>query len=206
MTAEVKERIFEPFYTTKDRDHGTGLGLSMVFGFVKQSGGHVSVYSEAGVGTTFRLYLPSASGDMVMDNREAEVVDQLIGKGETALVVEDDTPIRRIVVRYFRELGYHVIEARNAAEAQSCLEADAIDVMFTDVVMPGAIDGVELARQASDRWPGLRVILTSGFPQTKAKDDFSQNRFRLLSKPYRRADLARVLRDPDHEPVAVRRI
>jgi CheY-like chemotaxis protein len=131
---------------------------------------------------------------MVM-SREPEAVDQLIGKGETALVVEDDTPIRRIVVRYFRELGYHVIEAKNAAEAMSCLESDAVDIMFTDVVMPGAVDGLELARQASDRWPDLRVILTSGFPQSKLNDELSQNRFHLLSKPYRRGDLARILQD-----------
>jgi PAS domain S-box-containing protein len=205
MSAEVKDRIFEPFFTTKDRDRGTGLGLSMVFGFLKQSGGHVSVYSEVGVGTTFRLYLPSSSGGVAM-NKEPEVVDQLIGKGETALVVEDDTPIRRIVVRYFRELGYHVIEAKNAAEAMSCLEADAVDIMFTDVVMPGAIDGIELARQASDRWQDLRVILTSGFPQSKLNDDLSQNRFHLLSKPYRRADLAKILRDDlDHQQDGARR-
>jgi PAS domain S-box-containing protein len=194
MPPEVQERIFEPFYTTKDRDRGTGLGLSMVFGFLKQSGGHVSVYSEVGVGTTFRLYLPSAQGGVAMDT-EPDLVEQLIGKGETALVVEDDTPIRRIVVRYFRELGYEVIEARNATEALERLEADPIDVMFTDVVMPGAMDGLALARQAGDRWPELRVILTSGFPQTKEKDDLTQRRFRLLSKPYRRGDLARVLRE-----------
>ena len=184
MPAEVQERIFEPFYTTKDRDRGTGLGLSMVFGFLKQSGGHVSVYSEVGVGTTFRLYLPSAQGGVAM-NTEPGLAEQLIGKGETALVVEDDTPIRRIVVRYFRELGYEVIEARNAAEALERLQADPVDVMFTDVVMPGAMDGLALAREASDLWPDLRVILTSGFPQTKLKDDLMQGCFRLLSKPYR---------------------
>jgi CheY-like chemotaxis protein len=147
-----------------------------------------------GVGTTFRLYLPSASGEVAM-NTQTELVDQLIGMGETALVVEDDTPIRRIVVRYFRELGFNVVEAKNAAEALTCLEAETVHVLFTDGVMPGAIDGVELARQASERWPELTVILTSGFPQTKLKDDFAQSPFRLLSKPYRKADLAQILRE-----------
>jgi two-component system, cell cycle sensor histidine kinase and response regulator CckA len=194
MSEAVKDRIFEPFYTTKDRDRGTGLGLSMVFGFLKQSGGHVSVYSEPGVGSTFRLYLPSASGGVAMSN-ESVVVEPLIDRDQTALVVEDDTPIRRIAVRYFRELGYHVIEARNAAEALSSLESNVVDVMFTDVMMPGDIDGFELARQASEAWPALRVILTSGFPQTKLTEELAQNRFKLLSKPYRRADLAQVLQD-----------
>jgi hypothetical protein len=194
MSAEVRDHIFEPFYTTKDRDRGTGLGLSMVFGFLKQSGGHVSVYSEAGVGTTFRLYLPSVSGEAAMKT-ESNLVDQLVGKGETALVVEDDTPIRRIVVRYFRELGFNVVEAKNAAEAVDCLDGEAIDILFTDVVMPGAMDGVELAHMAAERWPGLTVILTSGFPRTRLQDDLDQDRFRLLSKPYRKADLAQVLRE-----------
>ena len=199
MPAEVRDHIFEPFYTTKDRDRGTGLGLSMVFGFLKQSGGHVSVYSEAGVGTTFRLYLPSASGEAAMKT-EPNLVDQLVGRGETALVVEDDTPIRRIVVRYFRELGFNVVEAKNAAEAVACLDAEAIDILFTDVVMPGAMDGVELAHMAAERWPSLNVILTSGFPQTKLQDDLDQDRFRLLSKPYRKADLAQVLRESLKRP------
>jgi PAS domain S-box-containing protein len=194
MLEEVRARIFEPFFTTKDTGKGTGLGLSMVFGFLKQSGGHVSVYSEAGLGTTFRLYLPLASGEVSMAS-DTQRVDHLIGKGETALVVEDDTPIRRIVVRYFRELGFDVIEAKNATEAISRLEAEKIEILFTDVVMPGAIDGVELARVAADRWPGLTVVLTSGFPQTRLDDGLTQARFRLLSKPYRKAELAQILRE-----------
>ncbi|HEX4181252.1 MAG TPA: response regulator [Caulobacteraceae bacterium] len=194
MTEEVKARVFEPFYTTKDRDKGTGLGLSVVFGFLKQSGGHVSLYSEVGVGTTFRLYLPSAQGEVKL-SEEPVLADQLLGSGETVLVVEDDTPIRRIVVRYFRELGFNIIEAKNAAEALVLLEAGNIDILFTDVVMPGAIDGVELARMAGESWPNLNVILTSGFPQNHLEDGQTPTQLRLLSKPYRKADLARVLRE-----------
>lgn len=194
MSAETRAHIFEPFYTTKDRDRGTGLGLSMVFGFLKQSGGHIAVYSEVGAGTTFRLYLPCASGEVALKT-EPQAVEQLIGQGETVLVVEDDTPIRRIVVRYFRELGFNVVEAKNGPEAISQLESTPINLLFTDVVMPGSIDGFELACLARDRWPGLNVILTSGFPQTKLTNDLASTDFRLLSKPYRKADLAQIVRE-----------
>ena len=194
IPADVKARIFEPFFTTKDRDRGTGLGLSMVFGFLKQSGGHVSVYSEIGVGTTFRLYLPRAAGELTM-KAEPHLVEQLSGRGETVLVVEDDTPIRRIVVRYFRELGFNVLETRSGAEALAQLESIPVDILFTDVVMPGLIDGFELACQARERWPELSVILTSGFPQSRLTDDVASTRFRLLSKPYRKSDLARIIHE-----------
>ena len=126
---------------------------------------------------------------------EPQFVDQLIGKGETVLVVEDDTPIRRIVVRYFRELGFSIIEAKSGPEALTLLDSTAIDILFTDVVMPGSIDGYELARLAKDRWPDLNVILTSGFPQTKLTNNLASTNFRLLSKPYRKADLAQVVRE-----------
>jgi CheY-like chemotaxis protein len=126
---------------------------------------------------------------------EPQVADQLIGQGETVLVVEDDTPIRRIVVRYFRELGFNVVEAKNGSEAIAQLESTGIDVLFTDVVMPGSIDGYQLACLAQDRWPGLNVILTSGFPQTKLTNDLAATNFRLLSKPYRKTDLAQIVRD-----------
>ena len=135
---------------------------------------------------------------------QSTLVDQLIGMGETALIVEDDTPIRRIVVRYFRELGFNVVEARNADEALSCLGDEAIDVLFTDVVMPGAMDGVELARRASEQWPALKIVLTSGFPQTKLKDDMPLAPYRLLSKPYRKADLAQILLEEADSRIAGR--
>jgi PAS domain S-box-containing protein len=192
MPAEVKGRIFEPFYTTKEQN-GTGLGLSMVFGFMKQSGGHITVYSEVGVGTTFRLYLPCAHGD------EGKTPDlrpggPLAGRNETILAVEDNEPLRRIVVRQLQGLGYRVLEATGAADALIALESGPIDLLFTDVVMPGGMDGFALAEQALQKQPGIKVILTSGFPQSRFAKDGVSGAFHLLSKPYRRGDLAVMVR------------
>jgi CheY-like chemotaxis protein len=166
----------------------------MVFGFLKQSGGHVSVYSEVGVGTTFRLYLPS-SAEAEQPLVPAPPATAAPGQGETVLVVEDNAPLRRVAVRELRALGYQVLEAVDGASALAVLEAGAVDLLFTDVVMPGGIDGFELARVASERRPGLKVLLTSGFPQTKLAEAFQPSAFRLLTKPYRKSDLALVLRE-----------
>jgi PAS domain S-box-containing protein len=192
MPPDIKSRIFEPFFTTKS-ERGTGLGLSMVFGFMKQSGGHISVYSEVGVGTTFRLYFPCShipeEGDIDLRSDSS-----LSGKGETILAVEDSIPLRRIVVRQLHGLGYTVLEAGNGAEALAILETETVDLLFTDVVMPGGIDGFELAASAVQRWPGIKVILTSGFPQTRFVDEIEPHAFPLLSKPYRKGNLAQLIR------------
>jgi PAS domain S-box-containing protein len=192
MPADIKSRIFEPFFTTKN-ERGTGLGLSMVFGFMKQSGGHISVYSEVGVGTTFRLYFPCSH---IADEAEIDLRSgsSLSGKGETILAVEDSIPLRRIVVRQLHGLGYTVLEAGNGAEALAILEAGTVDLLFTDVVMPGGIDGFELADLAIQRWPDTKVILTSGFPQTRFVDELRPLAFPLLSKPYRKGNLAQLIR------------
>lgn len=195
IAPEVMPRVFEPFFTTKEPGHGTGLGLSMVFGFIKQSGGHINAYSEAGVGTTFRLYLPR----QVAATTEAappEAAASIDGGNETILVVDDNPGIRRIVARQLRYFGYGVVEAGSAAEALVVLEGMPIVLLFTDVVMPGEMDGVELARTALSRWPRLKVVLTSGFPELRvgANGD-SITGLRLLSKPYRRDDLARIIRE-----------
>jgi len=196
MPPEVVEHIFEPFYTTKDTGRGTGLGLSMVFGFIKQSGGHVSVYSEPGVGTTFRLYFPCAelASEQAEEHKEPAARR---GAGETVLAVEDNPGLRRIVLRQLRQLGYRSLEADGPAAALAVLEKEKVDLLFTDVVMPGGIDGIALAKQAVARWPGLRVVLTSGFPGTKIDDQLGplEGAVRLLSKPYRTGDLARLLRE-----------
>jgi signal transduction histidine kinase/ActR/RegA family two-component response regulator len=199
-------RIFEPFFTTKERGKGTGLGLSMVFGFVKQSGGHITVYSEEGIGTTFRLYLPrSPESDASQARRTAVEIVQ--GKGEKVLVVEDNPAMRKIVVRLVRELGYQILEADNAAVALSILEREPVALLFTDIIMPGPTTGLDIARIAIARWPAMRIVLTSGFPQSNFADDIELlGKVRLLNKPYRRDELARALRAALDEPAAPREV
>jgi PAS domain S-box-containing protein len=186
-------RIFEPFFTTKEQGKGTGLGLSMVFGFIKQSGGHINVYSEPDVGTTFRLYLPRADAGEQADAKAAPALTLQRG-GETVMVVEDNAALRRISVRQIKSLGYQVTEAENAAAALAALEAAPVDLLFTDVVMPGQLDGFELAAEATERWRHLKVLMTSGFPDTKLNTGLDKTSTRLLSKPYRVAELASAIR------------
>jgi PAS domain S-box-containing protein len=195
MPREIAERIFEPFYTTKEIGKGTGLGLSMVFGFIKQSGGHISVYSEPRVGTTFRLYLPRDTAKHNPAEPALAAVPQ--GAGESVLAVEDNPRLRRVVMRQLAELGYRPVEADGPAAALISLENEKIDLLFSDVVMPGSIDGFALARRALERWPAIKVVLTSGFPGTKLDDRLGPpaTAIRMLSKPYRAEDLATVLRE-----------
>jgi PAS domain S-box-containing protein len=195
IPADILPRIFEPFFTTKGPAKGTGLGLSMVFGFVKQSGGHINVYSEPGVGTTFRLYLPRDASGAPAGAPEPEPPAS-VGGDETILIVEDNEAMRRVVKRQLTDLGYRVVEADSAAAALELLEDQPITLLFSDVVMPGEMDGIELARTAMTRWPALKVLLTSGFPESRLDpngDDLAG--LRLLGKPYRRDELARALRE-----------
>jgi CheY-like chemotaxis protein len=194
MSHEVQRRIFEPFFTTKEKGKGGGLGLSTVLGFIKQSGGHIDVASEEGVGTTFRLYLPRLGVDARLSEPKAPA-RAAAGGGETVLVVEDDPAMRRVVRRQLYELGYQVLEADRATAALRVLETEKIDLLFTDIVTPGSIDGIALARTAAARWPEIKILLTSGFPQTRLDERGEVNGMRLLSKPYGREDLARVLRE-----------
>jgi PAS domain S-box-containing protein len=197
MTREVMDRIFEPFFTTKSRDKGTGLGLSMVFGFIKQSGGHISVYSEPRIGTTFRLFLPRMTGD-VSTVEESTVVPLVHGRGETVLVVEDNAALRRVVVRQLVELGYRVVAAEHAMAGLRLLEQQSIDLLLTDLVMPGGMNGRELARRARQRWPAIKVIFTSGFSEARLIGDAADalsSRVPLLSKPYRKEELANAARE-----------
>jgi PAS domain S-box-containing protein len=195
MPPDVLERIFEPFYTTKERGKGTGLGLSMVFGFIKQSQGHISVYSEPGLGTTFRLFLPRADGDAAAAPGDL-AKDMPLGANETILVVEDNVALRRVVVRQLGELGYRVLEADDALGAIDALKMSAVDLVFTDVIMPGGMDGYALARRVMSDWPSVKLLLTSGFPETSMNDHAAPDTcdIRLLSKPYRKEDLAHALR------------
>ncbi|MGE3932950.1 MAG: CHASE domain-containing protein [Rhodospirillaceae bacterium] len=197
MSAEALSRAFEPFFTTKEAGRGTGLGLSMVFGFVKQSQGHVKIYSELGQGTTVRLYLPRAEAAGVAESPPPPLPVATPGH-ETILVVDDNAPVRATVARQLADLGYQVIEAENGQAALAVLAdtARAIDVLFTDLVMPGGINGHDLARAAVAARPGLRVLYTSGYSSgTLRGDDRLKEDEHFLSKPYRKAELARKLRE-----------
>ncbi len=194
MSAEIVSQIFEPFFTTKAPGKGTGLGLSMVFGFLRQSGGHVNVYSESGVGTTFRLYLPRAQVEVELADASHDK-PIVRGAGETLLVVEDNAGMRRIVARQLRELGYRVLETDHAAEALGVLGRESIDLVLSDIVMPGGTDGIELARLARERRPDVKILLTSGFPQARVDENANYPAgLPLLSKPYSKEELAAALR------------
>jgi len=196
MPPEVLARIFEPFFTTKEVGKGTGLGLSMVFGFMKQSRGHINVYSEPGRGTTFRLYLRPAEQVATEPVVEAPPTQPEIGNSATILVVEDNRRLREVVVKQLTALGLAVLEAENAEQALERLGgATAVDLVFSDVVLPGGMDGIALTREVVRRRPGSKVLLTSGFPGRRLADaDGLGDTVRLLSKPYRRDDLARAVR------------
>ena len=194
IPAPLLERVFEPFFTTKPEGQGTGLGLSMVYGFVKQSGGHIKIYSEPGQGTTVRLYLPRA--------REQEDLQTNVDSGpttggtETVLVVEDDADVRSTVVDMLTELGYRVLQAREAQSALAIVESGIpIDLIFTDVVMPGPLRSPELARKARERLPNVAVLFTSGYTENAIVHGGRLDEgIDLLSKPYSREALARKIR------------
>lgn len=200
MPPEVRDRVFEPFFTTKDAGRGSGLGLSMVYGFVKQSRGLIEIESvpapAAGHGTTVRLLFP------VVEQKEMQAKpggdsDDLQGGSERILVVEDEASVRVLVVAQLERLGYRVTEAVNGSEALSILrrDADAFDLLLTDVVMPGPVSGDILADEARRLCPGLPVVLMSGYPEgTIAATGKSPPGQILLSKPFRKAELARVVR------------
>nr|WP_246513686.1 response regulator [Azospirillum picis] len=194
MPAEVKERAFDPFFTTKPEGHGTGLGLSMVYGFVKQSGGHVKIYSEIGHGTTVRLYLPRSQE--VEDLPVAVDMAPVGGGSETVLVVEDDEEVRHTVVAMLTDLEYRVLQARDAQSALAILESGVpIDLLFTDVVMPGPLRSPDLARKAKERFPNLAILFTSGYTQNAIVHGGRLDPgVELLSKPYSREVLARKIR------------
>jgi PAS domain S-box-containing protein len=196
MTPEVAERIFEPFYTTKGVGKGTGLGLSMVFGFVKQSAGHISVYSEPGLGTTFRLFLrPSEVGSRTTIV-EAPPLQPTYKSKETVLVVEDNSKLRTVVVRQLEGIGLRVIQAENAQMALGVLKHEPkIDLVFTDVVLPGDMDGYALARAINESHPHTKIIMTSGFPGMRFSETEFAKSLPLLSKPYRKQDLIQTVRE-----------
>jgi CheY-like chemotaxis protein len=196
MPPEVIAHVFEPFFTTKGPSKGTGLGLAMVYGFVKQSGGHVTVYSEVGTGTTFRLYLPRAtSTDVAEAPAQALVEVPSTRQTECILVVEDNQSVRKLVARQLADLGYRVIVAGNADEGLAILESDAlVDLVFSDVVMPGKLNGIKFAAEIAKRWPNIRVLLTSGFPEAALNNSGNTQHVSILAKPYRAEELAQAIR------------
>ncbi|ANL68344.1 sensor histidine kinase/response regulator hybrid protein (plasmid) [Rhizobium phaseoli] len=194
MTEEVKEQAFEPFFSTKPEGKGTGLGLSMVYGFVKQSGGHVKIYSQTGEGTTLKLYLPRSFRSE--DRATASDTVPATGGTETILVAEDDEGVRATVIEMLSDLGYYVLKAKDAQSALTVIESGAhIDLLFTDVVMPGTLKSPELARLARARLPDIAVLYTSGYTEDSIVHGGRLDPgLELLSKPYTREDLARKIR------------
>ncbi|MEP1328466.1 PAS domain S-box protein [Pseudophaeobacter sp.] len=196
MPEKVIRRVFEPFYTTKDVGEGTGLGLSMVYGFGKQSDGHVTIYSELDKGTTVNLYLPRhRDSSAVSEEQEAELQPQS-ATGGTILVVEDDERVRRLTRARLEALGYRVLEAIHGPAAIEVLaEQTDIDLVFTDLVMPGGMSGYEVAQHVQDTRPDIKVLLTSGYAEELMNGDkLTERSLKLLRKPYRQAALAEAIK------------
>jgi CheY-like chemotaxis protein len=208
MTAEVLAKAFDPFFTTKDIGQGTGLGLSQVYGFVKQSRGHVKIYSEAGEGTTVKIYLPR------LHSQQETTVDQpappllRAGVNETILVVEDDADVRAAVVEMLRDLGYRVLEAAHAQAALQMLDIHPeIKLLFTDVGLPGRMNGRQLADAARGQRSDLRILFTSGYARNAIVHEGRLDPgVELLTKPYTQSALAERLRDILDAGTSVRRV
>jgi signal transduction histidine kinase len=195
MDAATRGRAFEPFFTTKDVGKGTGLGLSQVYGFVRQAGGHAQIKSEVGGGTSVELYLPRSAEKAVEAPSENALPLRRAVSGEVVLVVEDEPAVLEMAVESLTELGYRTLTATQAAEALERLAgSERIDILFSDVVMPGGMNGVQLSVEARHLRPGLRVLLTSGYTGTALEEHAVPADLPLLSKPYRRDELANKLR------------
>ncbi len=212
MSAELLDKVFQPFFTTKGAGKGSGLGLSMVYGFIKQSGGHINVYSEVGHGTSIKMYLPRkfAAGEAipVIDGAPVAVVEApavvetapepVAKKAATILVVEDQEAVRAVASGFLQDFGYEIIEAEDGLQALAKLqEHPDVDLMFSDVVMPGGMNGFDLAQAARSIRPGLKIVHTSGYPKG-AMVHQEEPRFRegfIIMKPYRREDLQKIIKD-----------
>jgi PAS domain S-box-containing protein len=193
IAPEVLPRVFEPFFTTKGSGKGSGLGLSIVYGFVKQSGGHIKVHSEPGAGTCVRLYLPRAAGSVPAARSDGAVVQ---GRGETVLLVEDNPQLRRVSASTVAGLGYRVLSAGDAEAALALLDTHPeIALLFSDIVLPGGANGFALADRARQRRPGLRVLFVSGYVDPSlCAGRAAEHGSEILTKPFRRAELAARLR------------
>ena len=198
MSPEILARAFEPFFTTKEPGKGSGLGLASVYGFVKQSGGHITLYSEVGRGTTANIYLPkldqSERTNLAVQKKEAET--PIKGAGETVLVVEDNPDVRRVTIERLKSLGYRVLEAESGVSAIAALDRGAaVDLVFSDVIMPGGMSGFELARKVRELRPSQRILLTSGFAGEVARaGEDAIHGLLMLRKPYSQIELSRLIR------------
>jgi len=195
MPPETVERIFEPFYTTKEVGAGSGLGLSMVYGFAQQSRGHIKIYSEVGTGTTAKLYLPRSASEAVHEDDAAGDEDLPRGQGEVILVLEDDPDVRMLTVGVLSSLGYRVFEAADAHDAAVTLSrVGRVDVVVSDVVLPGGVSGPEFVAEAIKQNPGTRVLFMSGYTAGATKNNGLLNdNAPLLNKPFRRSELAEAV-------------
>jgi CheY-like chemotaxis protein len=187
MPPDVVSRAFEPFFTTKEVGKGTGLGLSQVYGFIKQSDGDVVIESRAGAGTTISIYLPAVVSEAHEDKRPHV---------ERVLIVEDEPDLMDVAASLFTSMGYDVLTASSAREAIDLLEHRDVDILFTDIVLPNGMDGLELATYARAHYPDTKIMLASGYPlpALKQRHGGDLNEFAFVNKPYRLADLARTLR------------
>ena len=197
MAPEVVEHAFEPFFTTKEVGEGSGLGLSTIYGFLKQSGGHATIYSEQGDGTTIRLYLPLVAGEV--ERIDEEPTSEVPGStGETILVVEDDADVRELAVDVLKHLKFEVMEAPDASTALSLLEQQSAPphLLLSDVVLPGGLSGPELAEKVKHDFPGIKVLFMSGYADHAAQSsNLTENGAQLIDKPFRIPELASKVRD-----------
>jgi PAS domain S-box-containing protein len=197
MTAATLNQVFEPFFTTKPVGKGTGLGLSQVYGFVKQSGGHVKIYSEVGQGTTVKIYLPRLQSALDTESVDAELLPAEGSAEETILVLEDDDDVRAYSVESLRELGYRVIEAHDGPSALRLLERQPrVDLLFSDVVLPGGLTGAQVSTQALSIRPGLKVLFTTGYARNAIVHQGRLDKgVHLITKPFTLNELAAKVRD-----------
>jgi CheY-like chemotaxis protein len=206
ISPEILDRVFEPFFTTKGPSKGSGLGLSMVYGFIKQSKGHIKIYSEIGRGTSVKLYLPKSNGGREEVSGSQSLPIPL--GNERILVVEDDLQVRAAVVGQVKSLGYAVTEAVDGTAGLAAFEAASppYDLLLTDVIMPGAMNGKALADEVKRRWPKTKLVFMSGYTrEVIVHEGRLDERVLLLSKPFQRKELAQILRealDADASPIS----
>jgi PAS domain S-box-containing protein len=194
MGPDTQQKAFEPFFTTKPIGRGTGLGLAMVYGFVRRCGGHVAIYSEIGLGTTGALYFPILGEAPAIRQTAGESIAGHAARGQSVLVVEDNPQVRRLTTARLKELGYTVHESGSGDDAAEVLrQANDIDAVFTDLVMPGELDGLALARHIVATYPDIRILLTSGYGEDILNAKNTETNLRILRKPYRQSELAEAL-------------